>query len=446
VSYQLEQAGRSPWAALLLIAVGTLVAHLAFGVHYATHAENLQSKPTLQMTNEEYLKSFPGWEQPGENDAAAYNRAALGVLHTGIPRNRSGGVSAHALVYDYFLAACYWVGGVRLLAVAIPQAVLSGLTSLLVGLIAFRLASRWARAASCLAALMVLINLRFAIYVGNMMPTVLLLFLFAGAMCAAVSGLRTPGALACFVGALVLAAFTQAAFFIVAVAAAAWMGIEFIRDRRPVLLLGAAVLLGFVGVRIALSRLDLGGDPTDGWRATDRGGILWEDNNPYYESMRWTSLWERRPGNPWTRWRMSEAEQQRYTAYLERAGREEPQAACLWIRDNPRQYAKLCWIRLRTELGPYTGQMSPRNRLISTFYWFLIFPAGWYGWWRLRRLAISRLALLVIVAILSFDMLVFVEWYLRYRLPVDLILTAYAGVAYSGWLRQLDTSSTVSCR
>jgi len=417
---------------LVSLAVATSILHGVFGTYYAVHAENLTSKPTLQMEGMEYLKAFPGWGVVYENDAAAYNRAAMGVLHAGVPRNRTGGVSVHALVYDYFLAACYWVGGVRLYSVAITQALLAGLTCLLVGLTASRIARPSAPWAGCAAAAIMLSNFRLAIYVGNPQPTILLLFFFSMALYAA-AGPRTLANRALFVGAMGLAVFTQAAFFVVGAAGAGWLALESFRHREAAARYGCLWIIALIGCRLALPLINFGGtQEEDGWRKTDSGGILWEANNPYFESMRLTTLWEARPGNPWTLWHMSEQEQRRYDQYLERAQGDERRAAILWIRENPAQYAKLCFIRLRTELGPYTAMMSPRNRLISTFYWFLIFPAGLFGLWQSRDLGLARLIGLVILAIFTFDALVLVEWYLRYRLPVDVSLTVCAGVAYGG--------------
>jgi hypothetical protein len=180
-------------------------------------------------------------------------------------------------------------------------------------------------------------------------------------------------------------------------------------------------------------------DKKTGFEDTGRTDVLLEANNPYYESLGWISLWGRRPGNPQSDWRPSEPVQQRYDQYLARASGNPGQAALLWIRENPGQYAKLCSIRLRATLGPFTGMMSPRNRAISTFYWLLIFPAGGYGLWRLRRLPVTRIVFCVWLALAAFETFVLTDWYLRYRLPVDLMLTAYAAVGYVLLLRRRPT-------
>lgn len=414
---------------LVLLALLTCITHTVFGIYYATHAENLVSKPTLRMSGLEFLRSFRGWDESWENDNAAYNRAAMGILRTGTPRNRSGAVCVHALVYDYFLAACYAVGGTRLLSVAIPQGVLMGLTCFLIGMTATRIAPICSALTGTVASLLILTNLRFAMYVGYMLPTILLLFFVSLATYAA-TGRQTRSNLALFVGAIVLAIFTQAGAFVFAGAAMLWLLAEFVRRSEKIYALAALVILIFIGGRLVISRLDLGGDQSSPWQATDKGAVLWEANNPYYESMRLTSLWERRPDNPWTQWRLSAEEQQRHLNYLERTQQDPFRAALLWIRENPLQYSKLCLVRLRAELGPFTGMMSPKNRLISTIYWLFIFPAGLWGLWNLRHHSFSLLTVLIMFAIFTFDTLVNVDWYLRYRFPVDLILTAYAAAGY----------------
>jgi hypothetical protein len=159
--------------------------------------------------------------------------------------------------------------------------------------------------------------------------------------------------------------------------------------------------------------------------------VLWEANNPYYESMTLLSLWERRPWNPWTRWKVSPTEQSRYETYFERGKHQSTQSAWLWIRENPGAYSRLVFIRLWTTLGPFTGMMSPRNRFISSCTWLLIFPAGFYGWWLTRRRQISQMAAALTVTITLFSALVIVEWYLRYRFPIELFLMAFAGIGYS---------------
>jgi hypothetical protein len=132
---------------------------------------------------------------------------------------------------------------------------------------------------------------------------------------------------------------------------------------------------------------------------------------------------------------MSQTEQRRYDEYLERTHHHSTQAAELWIRENPKEYADLVFVRFWTALGPFTGMMSPRNRLISLGVWLLIFPAGLYGLWLCRQILASQFAAAVTLALTVFSALVIVEWYLRYRFPVDLLMTIYAGIGYSHCLK-----------
>src|SRR4029077_17508868 len=106
-------------------------------------------------------------------------------------------------------------------------------------------------------------------------------------------------------------------------------------------------------------------------------------------------------------------------------------AALLWIREHPTQYAKLVFVRLWTTVGPFTGMMSPRNRLIGVCLWLLIFPAGGYGWWIHRRDPIAMLVVLVAVVVVLSGALVITDWYLRYRLPLEFFMMCYAAITYA---------------
>jgi len=424
-------AGSRAYAWLAAIMAATFVVHLVFSLYYVTHNNGgLRTTMTLQLRDAAFLRVFPGWDTDGEGDAAFYNRLALGVIETGIPRNHSGAVSLYAPVYSYFMAACYIIAGVRQLSVSVPQALLAALITGCLGLTARRLAPQAGGKVMLLTAALVLVNLRLAMYASSISPTLLLLLWFALALYLATFPLTSGKALG-LAGAVSLGIFTQAGFFVVGAAVALWLMGQAMCQRRLAPAVGSSLILLCIGGRLMVTATAARVEPQ---RRENSLTVLWEANNPYYESMTPTSLWERRPGNPWTHWRPSEQEQQRYDHYIARADGDPGRAGFLWVSENPMQYAKLCWVRLYTTLGPFTGMMSPRNRAISTFYWLLIFPAGYYGWWRTRHLEISRLALLVFLALTTFATLVITEWYLRYRFPVDLIMTIYAGVTYAGFM------------
>jgi hypothetical protein len=230
---------------------------------------------------------------------------------------------------------------------------------------------------------------------------------------------------------------------VVALVGAVWL---FLRQRATA---QAAVIVLFVALKFVLTWSNVAGQAAEPNRAADRGSIFWLSNNPYYDRMRPWSLWEWRGSNPWSKWKMTPQERDRYDAYLARSGQNELRATLLWIRENPGHYWQVCLARLRTEFGPYTGQMSPRNRFISTIVWLLIFPAGFCGLWQLRRDPTAQFTAWVILAVFAFATLVTEEPYLRYRLPVDLLLTAFAGMAYCGWpprLCRATNSSTLTPR
>ncbi len=430
-----QNEAKSTYGPLLGLAAATFLFHLAFGVYYATHAENLTARPTLRQRGDEFLSGFPSWNSEHEADSALYNREALGVLQTGLPRNRHGKLSPYGSVYAYFLAACYRLGGIRLLSVAIPQAMLSGLTCLLIGLTAGQAAQQHRAGAAFIGAEMMFLNLRVAMYTAYMSPTILVLFWFSLALflIARIPANPAPLWLALVLG---VAMHTESAFLILGLTAALWLLADAARTRSLGRLFAGLGVILVAGTSVLAVRATAAA--SDDAAEKSAISVLWEANNPYYESMRLTSLWERRPYNPWTHWSVTATEQKRFDEYRERAKRLRTDSGLLWVRENPAQYATLCLIRLRTTLGPFTGMMSPRNRIISTFYWLLIFPAGFCGVWKCRQHSLAQFAALAILVQVGFESLVITEWYLRYRFPVDLLLTVFAAIAYTDWVGSLS--------
>jgi hypothetical protein len=418
---------RNQRVTLLLLVIVTFAAHLTLGLYYVTGPMSPFRGLTLKSHDATFLNSFPNWNEREEFDDAAYNRAAVEVLHTGIPRDHTGSLFVYAPVYSYFVAACYTVGGVRLLALAIPQAVLSSLTCGLLALATYHLARQSKFVAALITGALFLTNARIAMYVGYVSPTILLAFFFSAAVWAASQPLR-PSRCFIFAASLILATGTQAGFFLIALAAGIWLAIRFLKTRNRAELITAITILLFAAIKNffpALLHQERPNSVSEIGRA-----VVWEANNPYYEDMTPFSLWERRPGNQWTHWKMSSEQHGRYEEYLERSNHQPVRAALLWIRENPMQYGKLVFVRFWTTLGPFTGMMSPRNRLISLVVWLLSFPAGAYGWWLYRRTQISEFAGALAISVILSSSLVIVEWYLRYRFPLDMLLTVFAGVAY----------------
>ena len=390
-------------------------------------------RPSLTATGADYLRSFSNWDTDSETDSAGFNRTALSILDRGLPYSRPGTLILRTAVYSYFVAGCYALGGVRLLPVALVQAALSGFTCALLAAAASSLGGG-RKSAGWIGGGLYLMNLRVAMYVGYVVPLIPTLFFTAVAFWAAIQLAGKPSRprvqnwlTACVVVSLILGTYTSSTFFVIALAGAFWM----LARRRSIA--GFAVITVFVALKFIITWSDLAGRATEANRAADRGGIFWLSNNPYYESMRPWSLWEWRTSNEWSTWKMSDEERERYAAYLARAGENELRATLLWIRENPGHYLQVCLARLRTEFGPYTGQMSPRNRLISTAVWLLIFPAGFWGLGCMRYDARAQFVILIVLFVFVFATLVTEEPYLRYRMPVDLLLTALAGVVYGQW-------------
>jgi hypothetical protein len=229
--------------------------------------------------------------------------------------------------------------------------------------------------------------------------------------------------------------FAYASYFLIAGAVALWLFWRFLQHRKAANLAAALAIAACVLVKVGFSLT-----PGDEFRTAAQSS-LWMANNPYYESVPWWGLWEMR-FNPEPRFKISAEQQRRYDEYLQRTGGNSSKAGLLWVRENPKQYAKMCFVRLRAVLGPITGHMKNRfNLLISTAHWLLVFPAGIYGLWCLRRLEVARLALLIIVFQAAFESLVFAGLAHRYRLPIDLMLTVFASGTYAAWLARFSSAS-----
>jgi hypothetical protein len=420
---------RLNWGVAIALVALIAVAHGVFGLLYATSISPQARHGLLSISGDAYLQSFLGWNTDNEQDATGFNRAALSILHTGLPYSRHGTLILRTAVYSYFVAICYALGGICFLPVVIAQAILSGLTGAVLAAAASRLCGGRMAVRSIVAALY-LVNLRVAMYVGYIVPLILTLFFLSIAFWS-ITG-STKGSRPKWVALpLILGVYTSSTFFVVALVGAAWL-----LFRRRAMIQAAAIVL-FVALKFVITWSNVAGRATEPNRAADRGGIFWLSNDPYYDRMRPWSLWEWRGANPWSTWKMSDEERDRYAAYLARSGQNELRAALLWIRENPGHYAQVCLARLRTEFSPYTGEMSPRNRLVSTVVWLLIFPAGFYGLWQMRHAASAGFLFWMITAMFTFATFVTEAPDLRYRMPIDLLLTAFAGGAYCEWLARL---------
>ncbi|HTS18636.1 MAG TPA: hypothetical protein VMP11_13765 [Verrucomicrobiae bacterium] len=423
------EAARRYRIALAAIVLATWFFYLAIGLYYATRLIP-SNKASLHLTGEAYLSSFPTWGTVRETDSAIANRTAIEILKTGVPRTISGRLFLHSPVYSYFVAACYVVGGLRLLSIAVPQAALGGLICLVLAVTAYKIAPAHRRLAAFSAAILVLTNVRLAMYVAYIIPTIPLMFFLALALFYA-TRLDTVRGSTGFTLTMILGTYTQAVFFVAALSAALWLLVSSWKHKRRAPLIGALCIVVFAILKVASGLIDSPTASYDFQHVGDRS-MAWNANNPEYESFTWRSWWEWQHKQPPT-----EEQTSRYNDYLARSHNQPMRAVLLWISENPATYVTLCFVRLKSELGPFTGQMSPRNQLISSAVWLLIFPAGFWGLWKHRGHALAQLAVAIILAVVAFGILVTEEPYLRYRMPVDLVLTLFAGLAYAEWLTHL---------
>ncbi len=425
---------------LALICVATMISHFAFSLHFYTAGSNNASKSDMSLSGDAYLAEVPSWDTEYESDNAAYNRAAVEAMRTGIPRSRSGVFFDHAPVYAWFMAGMYSVGGLRFLTVLISSALLAGGICLMLALTAKNLSRQHSGAAAVFAALLYLVNVKLAQFVGYVNPTLLLLLFVCIAFHSVVCRYRHWRVV--FIMAIVLGIWTQASFFLVGLAAGGWLFLLFLKTRQRADILACIALFALAGSKLGVSLLEGKSPAHDSMRRATRG-IIWEANNPFYERMTPLSLWERRPGNRWSDWTATPDEEQRYAAYLAKAHADPVKAARAWITENPARYATVCAVRFRAFLGPFTGQMSPANKVVSTVLWLAVFPAGFFILWRFRREPLAWLAWVITITLGSFETLVIAGWQPRYRLPMDMALTVAAAVFFAyawAWIQNRFTT------
>jgi len=102
----------------------------------------------------------------------------------------------------------------------------------------------------------------------------------------------------------------------------------------------------------------------------------------------------------------------------------------------PADTSSYALIRFRTALGPFTGQMSPRNRAISAVIWLLLFPAGIYGLWILRRHPAAQLVVLAYAGYNRSRHVCGEDFYLRYRLPIETMLCGLRRDRFCRWMER----------
>jgi len=107
-----------------------------------------------------------------------------------------------------------------------------------------------------------------------------------------------------------------------------------------------------------------------------------------------------------------------------------------WKEVNFSLYARLCLWRLKSMFLATTEDMSGRNKMISTVLWFLIMVPSMIGLFWFYRDARVLIAWAIALPLSILPALVVLDSYLRYQLPVQLILTPVAAMF---WSRMLDS-------
>jgi 4-amino-4-deoxy-L-arabinose transferase-like glycosyltransferase len=113
-------------------------------------------------------------------------------------------------------------------------------------------------------------------------------------------------------------------------------------------------------------------------------------------------------------------------------------AALDFIRHRPADYAKLAIRRLWTCLLPYLprGNQHLHERIAITLYWLAVFPAGAIGLLLSLKRIQPRTALLAIIIAESFLSIMAVLYWsdLRFRIGIDLLWGCFAAWTYSEYL------------
>jgi len=134
-----------------------------------------------------------------------------------------------------------------------------------------------------------------------------------------------------------------------------------------------------------------------------------------------------------------------------RRDRLSQRLAFQFVSHHPGDYAKLTFRRLWTTLLPYDprGRQHSHERMVLFIYWLLVFPSGLLAMVvGLKRIDSGRLllGLLVILNLLSIAAVLY--WSdLRFRVGIDLLLACFAGCGYAEVFRpqrqqQLDRSDS----
>lgn len=347
-----------------------------------------------------------------------------------------------APLYQFFLAGVFAISGFSFKLFFPLQALFGGLTSGLLGLIAwetFRRSSTALLAGIATAAHPILVNAASEPYNED-----LFFFLFAAAIWAFLVWFRTreiKWALLC--GVMIGFCTLTRESGIPLLAAMGAVGIlSAPRDFRSWLACGAITVSAFAVIAPWTLRNYIRFHAFVPVAAIVGEDLATGNNECVAKESLLTSYWSEGPCLPLNR-RIADA--RALTPLLNlpasvRYDRLARQAAFGFIEEHPLAYGKLAIRRLWTCLLPYAprGNQRLHERIVLTAYWLAVFPAGTAGllFW-LRRLEPRTVLLALIIALSFLSIMAVLYWSdLRFRVGIDLLLACFAAWSYTGLRRE----------
>jgi 4-amino-4-deoxy-L-arabinose transferase-like glycosyltransferase len=363
-------------------------------------------------------------------DLEAYHRAAYSLAEQGRFVLVDGSPSAWVVPgYPLVLAALFSTVGYHFFGVvALNALLLAGAYWLLISLARSIFSPRTA----LLCSVLLVLNLRAAMFVGYVYTECLFLFLLAASFACAFriwkEGPRSA-VLWCGLGAISgYALLTRPVFFGVLAVFAMGLG-KWVR-KRP-----AQYALFLIVSLLPLSAWVVRNHRVFGEPLVSTGSALpmADGNQDFYRQFR---FWET------SRYEFNASLLPEYTAARSAPGYPEftfyrnlRQRFADWKAENPSFYRWLCAWRFKTMLSPYVADMSPRNRAISLALWLLTFPAAFAALWMERKSPWTWVLFAGAVIMLYLPALVIVGPSLRYQIPSQLLLTILSAAAYERFFR-----------
>ena len=329
--------------------------------------------------------------------------------------------------YSLLFSFCAAVAGPNAgWAVGVVQAVLGGLTALLLASFATR--GTGDRLAGTLAGLIAAVHVTFVFWSRYLLTETLLLFLLAGAIwfLLALAASRRP-----FVDGLITSVLLLLLVLTRRTNALAW-GVFLIlaaglgrKQRLALVGLAVPVLFGAAVLASGAMRARTGG------ALFDRGGAYaWQ---AVYMGLQWTE--QGRATNGVDVHLSDIADDAERGAFYR-------DATLNWIRSDPGYFAAQAARKLKVLWLPYLPEDSASHKFISALYLLPLYALGVWGWLRSRAhapflwITTTGIGVFTLVCLITF-----VDYDQRYRLPAELFLIPLSAVGLEGALAWLAAIS-----